>query len=335
MVEPSRINLAVLFFSVLGIAGFGSWLITRFSTVLGFVDYPEARSSHVVPTPGSGGIGIALAIVGAAVILDISTWFWASAAGMAMLGFCDDRLELSARFRLFVQAVFALIMILPLVGGSEGWWYLIPAGAIYIVGTANFFNFMDGVNGMAGFSGTVAFSLLAFFAIFSGDAQMLSPFMLCVVGACLGFLPFNFPRASVFMGDVGSLLLGSVFAGSVLLLTSNPEDFLVMNGFMLPFYVDTVSTLVIRWCKGEKITEAHRKHLYQILANEFKIPHWRVTLIYILCQLLTGLLMLAALGSHWWFHVLLIAAMTATFLTASLRLRKKASTLVCGGPVPR
>lgn len=320
-------TIPIFFLGGFGIASLGGWAISRFAVPLGLVDFPNARSSHSAPTPRSGGIGIALAFAGAAVFLKLSPGFWGPAAGMALLGFCDDRFDLSAGRRLFAQFLLAFLMALFLLGLRGAPWYLLPVAVLYIVGTTNFYNFMDGINGIAGFSGAVGFSLLALFAVMStGGGRSMVSLMLCMTGACIGFLPFNFPRASVFMGDVGSLLLGTVFSASVLHLSSDLGDFLVLSGFMLPFYADTVSTLIMRWRSGENILEAHRKHLYQILANELKVPHWRVTLLYGGCQLLAGLLMLAAADLVWWIQVLMIVVLTSIFIFVSLRLRRVAGT---------
>jgi len=94
---------------------------------------------------------------------------------------------------------------------------------------------MDGINGIAGITGVVAFGLIALFGVVSGAHGSLIFLSFCMGLACLGFLPFNMPKARVFMGDVGSVLLGFVFAGLVLGLSRSFIDFVVLCAFLFPF----------------------------------------------------------------------------------------------------
>jgi Fuc2NAc and GlcNAc transferase len=102
---------------------------------------------------------------------------------------------------------------------------------VFIVGTANFYNFMDGINGIAGITGVVAFGLLALFGHLHGAGEGMVLCSLCLGAACLGFLPFNMPRARVFMGDVGSVLLGFLFALLVIFLARDLKDLVMMGVF--------------------------------------------------------------------------------------------------------
>jgi Fuc2NAc and GlcNAc transferase len=109
-----------------------------------------------------------------------------------------------------------------------------------------------------------------------------------MAAACLGFLPFNFPKAKVFMGDVGSVLLGFVFAALVVSLFRDLLDFVCLASYLFPFYVDELTTMVVRLKDGENLLNAHRRHVYQLLANEGGIPHWKVSLFYGFIQVLVG-----------------------------------------------
>ena len=91
------------------------------------------------------------------------------------------------------------------------------------------------------------------------------------------------------MGDVGSILLGFVFAGMVVFLSGNLLDFICMAGFLFPFYADELNTMIVRLRDGENLTKPHRRHLYQLLANEYGIAHWKVSLGYGLFQLIVGI----------------------------------------------
>jgi len=96
------------------------------------------------------------------------------------------------------------------------------------------------------------------------------------------------PKARVFMGDVGSVLLGFVFAGLVVWVSRSLLDFVCAASFLFPFYADELTTLVVRIKDGDRLTRPHRRHLYQLLANEYGIEHWQVSLGYGLSQLIIG-----------------------------------------------
>jgi Fuc2NAc and GlcNAc transferase len=160
---------------------------------------------------------------------------------------------------------------------------------LFIVGTANYYNFMDGINGIAGITGVIGFGLLSFYSYSFIENSSISILSLCLSFCCLGFLPFNFPRAKVFMGDVGSILLGFIFAAIVILLSRSVKDFVCLSSFLFPFYADEITTELRRLKNGEKIWLPHRKHFYQLLANEYAIPHWKISLGYGIGQILVGL----------------------------------------------
>ncbi len=147
----------------------------------------------------------------------------------------------------------------------------------------------DGINGIAGIAGVVAFGLLALFCMKSGVGEALLALSICMGLACVGFLPFNMPRAHVFMGDVGSILLGFVFAAMVVGLARSINDFVVLCSFLFPFYADELHTEYVRLKDGENLLTPHRRHIYQLLANEMEIAHWKVALWYGVLQALVGI----------------------------------------------
>jgi len=116
---------------------------------------------------------------------------------------------------------FGFLLILPL--------------AVFIVGTANYYNFMDGINGIAAITGIVAFCLLGFYGSLNGRDPAMIALCFALAFACAGFLPFNMPAARVFMGDVGSVLLGFVFACIVVLFSNSFSEFVVLASFLFPF----------------------------------------------------------------------------------------------------
>ncbi len=137
-----------------------------------------------------------------------------------------------------------------------------------------------------------------------------------LVSGCLGFLPFNFPRARVFMGDVGSIFLGFVFASFVVRLSVTINIFLCLIMFLSTFYADAVITIYYRWRRGENLMQAHRSHLYQYLSNELKIPHWKVTLLYAVVQLCFGAIAVAAYQKGLVIQLILLLPFSIVFLVS-------------------
>src|SRR3990172_6200464 len=188
--------------------------ISRIGHRLALIDNPNGRSSHSLPTPRGGGIGIWIVflILGVFIIKDISFTLIAGTAGL--IGFLEDLFTLSSKLRLGLQFIISalaawLFLMMPLSISAValfGFW------VVFIAGTTNFYNFMDGINGIAGLTGLIGFALMAYFAYFMLNDYDLFLMSIIFSTRCLFFLPFNFPRARVFMGDVGSIFLGFVFA---------------------------------------------------------------------------------------------------------------------------
>ena len=271
----------------------GAVIINKFAFRWGFLDCPNGRSSHDRPTPKGGGIGILAAFILSSLFINIAFTLWIPAACIALISFFGDRFDLSPKFRLPLQFIAAFSFLLPI---SDLW---LPTSvfsllltvffAVFIVATANWYNFMDGINGIAGITGIMAFGLLALFNYFYGVEGSHSVLSICIAFSCFGFLPFNIPKAKVFMGDVGSILLGFVFALIVITLSKSFTDFVCLAGFLFPFYADELTTMAIRIKDNENLLTPHRRHFYQILANEMGIAHWKVSLGYGILQLVVGL----------------------------------------------
>lgn len=283
---------------------FFSWLISRYALRFALLDIPNDRSSHKLPTPRGGGVGILFSFIFVSLYLSIPIMLWIPASLLAVVSFLDDKLDLTPCIRLFYQFSAALVTSGYIFTSSGAFssqspllliklLVLVVLSTVIIVGTANFYNFMDGINGIAGISGIVAFCLIGYFADFISREPAISLSAYAMAAACLGFLPFNVPKARVFMGDVGSILLGFVFAAYLVLLCHSLTDFLVMAGFLSTFYIDALTTLYARKRDGERLSQAHRRHLYQLFTNQLQVPHWKVSLSFGLVQLLIGLLLLA------------------------------------------
>jgi UDP-N-acetylmuramyl pentapeptide phosphotransferase/UDP-N-acetylglucosamine-1-phosphate transferase len=316
----------ILYLISLILGGAGGWIISKWGIRLSLVDHPNERSSHNIVTPKGGGIGILVAFVFCSLYTKISYWFWVPATGVSVLGLLTDRFEISPQLRLTIQFIAGIIIIigvkqLSLSGIDEI--ALMVFLTFYIVGTGNYYNFMDGINGIAGITGIVGFGLIAFYASLFSLHPPLVTLAICISFACLGFLPFNMLKARVFMGDVGSILLGFVFAGMVVYFSKSFLDFICFTSFLFPFYADELTTMVIRLGDKEKLIQPHRRHIYQLLANEYQIPHWKVSVIYGFVQLFVGMnvLMLRSFGV---FVVLFfITVCFAGFVFLNFRIRKR------------
>lgn len=286
---------AVSFF----LGGAGAWLVGCTPLRLLLINLPDERSSHSIPVPRGGGLGILLAVIFAGLALKVPIYFLFPAILISVVSLYNDFLPLSVRVRLSIQLAAAIIILFPSFMAIVMQNSLMPVSfpififffhLIFIVGTTNFYNFMDGINGIAGISGIIAFSMLGLFGSrplpFSGA---LPVFSFCVALACLGFLPFNMLRARVFMGDVGSILLGFLFAFLVVQFSQDFLDFICLAAFLFPFYADELTTMWERYRNGERLSKPHRRHLYQILVNEYGRPHWIIALIYGVGQILVAL----------------------------------------------
>jgi UDP-N-acetylmuramyl pentapeptide phosphotransferase/UDP-N-acetylglucosamine-1-phosphate transferase len=261
------------------------------------MDRPNVRSLHVRPTPRGGGVGVvvptcvALGVMGATehIAQGAAVWIGGSGLFIAAVGMVDDVRGLPAVTRLVLQGSAAALF----VAGIGAWrtfawpglwrvdlgWMAIPLTILLVAGLTNAYNFMDGVDGIAGSQGAIAG------CGWIGAAYALQDPMLAVAGAvvaasCLGFLLFNWPPASIFMGDVGSGFLGFVLAAlSVSVALRSPATATAGILFVWPFVFDTAFTLLRRLRRRENLLHAHRSHLYQRLVLT-GLSHRSVTTLY-------------------------------------------------------
>jgi len=225
------------------------------------LDRPNQRSSHSAPTPRGGGLAIvAVLALGWATVTELR----APAVLLLLLaavGFVDDLRDLPVRLRLMVQALavgagLALLPEVSLLGGVLPFWLergLIGLGWLWFV---NLFNFMDGIDGIAG---QEAAAIGLGIALLGGA---LAEPGLWLAGAALGFLALNWPPARVFMGDAGSIPLGFGLGYLLLLLAAEGQW---AAAIILPLYfcADATLTLLRRLARGDKVWQAHRQHFYQ------------------------------------------------------------------------
>lgn len=300
--------------------------ISRWGPVLGVLDRANHRSSHDGVVPKGGGIGVLAAFLLASWVLLLPPLFWVFIGLVAIFSLYGDRREINPKLRLAVQFLAGLGMLVALFywGDRSYWTYLlIPFILVFVVGTANYYNFMDGINGIAGITGIVAFGLIVLFGAFSGADRSLFMLSGCMGFACLGFLPFNMPKARVFMGDVGSVLLGFVYAGLVVGLSHSLNEFVVLCAFLFPFYADELTTSYVRLRDGENFLKPHRRHVYQLLANEMGIEHWKVSVGYGVLQLIVGIGALLIRGYGTLVVVIFLGSCFAGFCCFGYWVRKR------------
>ncbi len=307
--------------------GLGAFLAMRFGGRIGINDIPNHRSSHEKSIPRGGGVGILIAFISASLVLSMPVNLWLPSLVIALGSLWGgDKHRLSVRERLVLQFGCSLVFLAFFFYSKQvafsAYLLTVPI-SVFIVGTSNFYNFMDGIDGIAGITGVVGFSLLSFYNYSFGTDDGYSILCLILVFSCLGFLCFNMPRAKVFIGDIGSILLGFVFACLVITLSENLVDFIVMIGFLATFYFDELLTMAVRIKDGDSLIIAHRKHVYQLLANEVGISHWKVSLAYGVVQAIIGLSIIMIKPMGFKFILLAYLAYSLIFAWFSIIIRKR------------
>jgi Fuc2NAc and GlcNAc transferase len=322
----SRVLLVVIAAFVVALVSTG--IMRRFALRRNLIDVPNERSSHSLPTPRGGGVAIVVAFFVAAFLLaglglmngKILGALLIGGGAMAFVGFLDDRWHLRASVRFSVHLVAALCVVILLGGipeatlmawGLHGIWIGGLVAVLVLVWTTNLFNFMDGIDGIAGSEAVFVSCAGALLNWSQGGAPGLTAAMLSLAAASLGFLRWNWPPARIFMGDVGSGFLG--FSLAVLGLAASqsgtfPIEVLAILGGV--FVVDATVTLIRRVIRGDTWFEAHRSHAYQHLARRWK-AHLPVTIVVMIINVF-WLLPLATLAVRFPTHVLwfLVAALT-------------------------
>ena len=285
-----------LFIVAIGLASsFLTMLLLGHYKKIGIVDTPNQRSSHQTPTVTGGGLAIVVilgicAFVG--FLFDILslhlTLFLSTSFVLALVGWVDDHQGLSARFRLAVQVILSLplsyflLQCFTAVLPVEHWLLGIPILAFFLVWFVNLFNFMDGIDGLAAIEviSVVAGILLIINISSSGGALLGDEFLplWLLLASVMGFLVFNFPRARIFLGDVGSLFLGWTLALFAIWYSvqgyTNLWSWWILMGV---FIVDASLMLLVKLLRKQHLFEAHKSHIYQQLAEHYG-SHVRVTL---------------------------------------------------------
>jgi len=280
------------------LAAMGTWLARGYALRRSLIDLPGERRSHSIATPRGGGIAIVAAMLIGCVLL---VWQWPGeqqllvcfAVGLALVaavGWIDDHRPLSPWSRLVVQALAACVLAWGVYSSNGLWLHALLAFALVMV-LVNVWNFMDGIDGLAASQAAL---------VAGGLALVLGPSLwgwiaMALAAAVCGFLPFNFPKARIFLGDVGSGALGYMLAALVVAgVTSRPAAWPLLMLPLAAFLVDASFTLLTRILRRERWWTPHIQHAYQRWARR-QGRHVGVTLAYALFSLTALLLMLCAL----------------------------------------
>jgi Fuc2NAc and GlcNAc transferase len=263
-------------------------LVRNYALKKNIIDTPVGRSSHTVPTPRGGGVSFVAATIlacGVMFLLGNTTREVVEAVALgggavALAGWLDDRGGMRRRYRFAVHllaAAWALwcIPCPPVIsfGVAELRWGWLGHVFFFIalVWLINSYNFMDGIDGLAGWEGVSVPAVGAFLFMGSGSGPALA-----TAAAVSGFLVWNWPRARIFMGDVGSGFLGYVLGVYWLSSSGLPGAFWGWPILLGVFLVDATLTLLLRMYRGENWRDGHCSHAYQVAARRW--GHVRVTL---------------------------------------------------------
>jgi UDP-N-acetylmuramyl pentapeptide phosphotransferase/UDP-N-acetylglucosamine-1-phosphate transferase len=295
----------------------------RIADKFNIIDKPNHRSSHSRVTLLGGGVVFYLGALLYSLWFGLPyPWLVAGLTLIAAISMADDIRPVPRRLRLFFHFA-AMLLLFAEWGLFAGlpWWYLAVA-LVFCTGIINAFNFMDGINGITG-----GYSLVVLLALTYINATTVvfidAPFLYTVILSVLVFNFFNFrKRARCFAGDVGAVSIAFVivFAMGKLILLTGDWTYLVL---LAVYGADSVLTIARRLALRENIFEAHRKHAYQLMANELGLPHVLVSGIYMMIQVLVvvGFLMVPV-TARWYYLVAVLLVLGAGYGVCVKKARK-------------
>lgn len=291
----------------------------RIADKFNIIDKPNERSSHSSIVLRGGGI-----------IFLLGLWTWSVFFGfpyicfllavtlIAGVSFIDDIRSLPDSVRLVAQFVAMAMMFYQLDILHWDMWWIVILALVVCVGASNIVNFMDGINGItAGYSLAV---LIPLALLNMNDSFVEQSLIISTILALLVFCVFNFRpkgKAKCFAGDVGSIGIAYIMLfllGNVIIKTADITWLI----FLLVYGVDGCLTIAHRILLHENLGEAHRKHAYQIMANELKIGHVKVSLLYMVMQLVIsfGFIYLCpnTMLAHWLYLIGSFAVLAIAYI---------------------
>ncbi|MFH1593077.1 MAG: MraY family glycosyltransferase [Candidatus Omnitrophota bacterium] len=304
--------------------------IKRMAHALNYLDHPTGNKIHARPTPLLGGVSIFIAFIIATMAKSptvLSTPVKAILFGsliLLVIGLIDDKLGMMPNFKLFGQFVAAMVAIKSglRIGFLDNYYLSVIFTYIWIIGITNSFNLLDNMNGLsAGIAGICA----TFFGIiaFSNGQFEVSILSFALAGSAFGFLKHNFPKARIFMGDSGSLVLGYVLSTLAIMISWNVK--ILSMSIIVPLFVlgypifDTALVSIMRIAQRRSIFQGgkdHSSHMLSLLG--FK--RFRTVLaVYAICILL-GLVAIAITNLYWTSGAILSSATLIIMMILGIRL---------------
>ncbi|PKF74315.1 MraY family glycosyltransferase [Chryseobacterium sp. PMSZPI] len=309
----------ILFISIL--------IYFRIADHFNIIDKPNHRSAHTQITLRGGGIIFPIAFIIFCLfnINEALQNYWSFGLGLLAIctvSFIDDIKTLSNKVRLSVHLI-SVILLLYFTGAFALMpFWIWPILFILIIGTLNAYNFMDGINGMTGTYSLVTLSSLAYInrevIQFTDNNFIYYPIL-----ACLVFLFFNFrKKAKCFAGDVGSMGIGFWVIGLITLLIMRTGEYKYI--LLLSIYgMEVVLTIIERILLKENIFEAHRRHLYQLFANEKKISHLIISSVYAILQLVINVFLINFQFPIWGDILIVFIPVGTLYIGLKLNLKKE------------
>jgi len=291
------------------------------------IDKPNHRSAHTQVTLRGGGIIFPVAFIIFCLfnLNEAIQNYWSFGLGLlaiCTISFIDDVKTLSNKIRLSVHLVSVVLLLYFTGAFSLMPFWAWPILFVMIIGTLNAYNFMDGINGMTGIYSLVTLSSLAYInkdIIWFTDEN----FIIYPILACLVFLFFNFrKKAKCFAGDVGSMGIGFWVIGLITLLIMRTGEYKYI--LLLSIYgMEVVLTIIERIILKENIFEAHRRHLYQLFANERKISHLVISCMYAFCQLFINIFLVHSNYPIWFIMLITFIPLGGIYLGIKWKLKRE------------
>jgi len=280
---------------------------------LNIIDKPNLRSSHQSITLRGGGVIFLVGVWLYCVFYGFQyPYFLIGLTLISLISFADDVHSVPNKIRLVIHFIAMFFMFQEFgILELEKWWQML-IGLILCVGIINAYNFMDGINGITG-----GYSLAVLLPLIYVNHQLNfvdSNFLIVTAASVLVFCFFNFrKKAKCFAGDVGAIGIAFILLfvlGKLIIQTGNFTYIL----FLVIYGVDSVLTIIHRIMLHENIGEAHRKHVYQLMANELKIPHVMVSSIYLIIQLIISFGLILFPFNTWLYFVVVIVLLSVAYL---------------------
>lgn len=303
-----------IFFAVIFVALFILELLYfRIADRFNIIDKPNERSSHSSIVLRGGGVVFLFGAWLWAIFFGLQyPWFILGLTAIGVTSFIDDVHSLPDSIRLVVQFASMLLMIYQIGLLRPELWWLVIIALILCVGILNAYNFMDGINGI---TGGYSLAVLLPLIILNYSLEFVAQSLLIIVAiSSLVFCFFNFrKKAKCFAGDVGSISIAFILVFAIGNLIYLTQDFTYI--MLLAVYgVDTVLTICHRILLHENLGKAHRKHAYQLMANELHIPHIAVSVLYMLIQILISVGLIFLSVNHWLYSAAVLILLCCGYL---------------------